>query len=67
MRQVRVKSFPARDFDVVGDVATVIREYVEPASEWSGKPEIPIVVAVNSKWPMPLHLQPHQFEELEAL
>lgn len=63
-RYVTVKNFPTRDrLYVDGDVAEVIREYIEPASEWSGKPEIPMLVAVNSKWAMPLHLQPHQFEE----
>lgn len=60
-RWIRVVDFPRRGHQVVGDVARVIREYVEPASEWSGKPEISMIVAVNPAWTEPLHLQPHEF------
>jgi hypothetical protein len=48
-----------------GDIADVIREYTEPASEWSGKPEYKMVVAVNSKWSMPLHFRENQFERID--
>lgn len=63
-RTIKVVDFPMRDHRVNGDVATVIREYVEPASEWSRKPAIRMVVAVNPAWTQPLHLQIHQFVEL---
>lgn len=46
-----------------GKLAQVMRTYVEPASEWSGKPECSMTVVGVEGAMQPIHLMPDQFEE----
>jgi hypothetical protein len=60
-----LKAAFSRD-SLVGRKGIVLRTYIEPASDWSGRPEMEIAVVAVKGIDYPVHLQPDEIEKTDA-